>query len=507
MKRLVPGPVVLVVLDGWGLREDTTHNGVAMAKTPVFDQLVQDYPFTQLNASGEAVGLPDGQIGNSEVGHTAIGAGKIIYQDLVRIGKDISAGGLVKNEAFAQVFAHVNNRKSTLHVIGILSPGGVHGHQDHFMEIAKAAKDMGNDVVLHPFLDGRDTPRTSGLESLRQLEDVARNHGCKIGTVIGRYYSMDRDTNWERTDLAMQAIFAGQAEHIYGNTVSPAEILQERYEKEQFDEHIEPMVFAYGGVNSGDGIVFTNFRSDRAKQLTAKIVEQVVPRDLCFVTMTDYGGYEGALVAYTPETKGVTLGEAIAKAGLRQLHVAETEKFPHVTYFFNGGNEAPYVGEEDVLIPSRKDIKTHDLAPEMRAKEITEAVLAKLGKTDFVFMNYANPDMVGHTANQAAIIRAVETVDVELGRIVEAVLDLDGAVVVIADHGNAETMVDLITGEPHTAHTTNPVPCILVSNSIGLELRSGGGLIDVAPTVLGLLGVETPVDMTGGDLSQSTTSV
>lgn len=494
-------PVVLVILDGWGWREETSNNGIAMAKTPVFDSLVKKYPFTLLTAAGEAVGLPEGQIGNSEVGHTAIGAGKIIYQDLVRITKAMKETDISTNPAFAQVFAHVTNRKSKLHIVGIFSPGGVHGHEDHFMEIARSARKSGCEVVLHPFLDGRDTPRTSGIQSLKTLQDFAANHGCVIGSVVGRYYAMDRDMNYDRTDKAVRAIFEGEAEMQYSTEVSPAQIVEEKYHSEVFDEHLEPMVFGENKVNDGDGIVFTNFRSDRARQLSARIAVRAKENDLCFVTMTDYGQIAEALVAFTPEERGVTLGEAIEGAELRQLHVAETEKFPHATYFLNGGREVPFAGEVDVMIPSRKDIKTHDEAPEMRAREISDAVLAQLDKFDFVFINYANPDMVGHTANQKAIIRAIEVVDEELGRIVEATLKQKGTLVIIADHGNAEVMVDPITGEPHTAHTTNLVPCILVGDKVGnFKLRNGGGLVDIAPTVLSLLEVVVPETMTGEKL-------
>lgn len=502
MERLVSGPVVLVVLDGWGIREEVGNNGVAMAKTPVYDHLVQTYPFTQLVASGEAVGLPEGQMGNSEVGHMTIGRGNVLYQDLVRIGKDIASGAFAQNQAFVQAFAHVTNNKSTLHIVGILSPGGVHGHEEHFIATAKAAVEAGVErVVLHPFLDGRDGPKTAGIESLKMLEDfVANNPYVVIGTVMGRYYAMDRDTNWDRTEKAVQAIFYGKAEHVYDRSVSPAAIVQEQYKGEIFDEHLEPVVFGETKVNAHDGIIFTNFRRDRAKQLSLKIMEQKSEKDLCFVTITNYGSEIDAIVAYTPEAPTTTLGEAIAGAGLTQLHVAETEKFPHATYYLNGGKQDAYTGEEDVLIPSRKDIKTHDEAPEMRAKEIGDAVVERTGLFDFVFINFANPDMVGHTANQAAIVTAIETVDRELGRVVDATLGLGGALVVIADHGNAEMMVDPVTGEPHTSHTTSPVPGIVVSGKKLTMARNGGGLIDVAPTVLTLLGIDLPESMTGTSL-------
>lgn len=508
MSRQVTGPVVLVVLDGWGLREDTVHNGVALARTPNFDRLVNEHPFTQLEASGEAVGLPAGQMGNSEVGHTTIGAGKVLYQDLVKIGKDVESGAFATNPAFVSVFEHVKARQSQLHIIGLLSAGGVHSHEDHFMAAIRAAKSAGVErVVLHPILDGRDTPKTSGLVSLQKLEKFIDGiGGVVIGTVAGRYYTMDRDTNWDRTDKAFQAIFEGKADHVYETSVRPSQIIQEQYHSEVFDEHLEPMAFqtAEGHVlevKDGDGIIFTNFRKDRAKQLSSKIAALSTDKDLCFVTMTNYGSEIHALVAYQADAINQTLGGVVAEAGLKQVHIAETEKYPHVTYYVNGGRQDAYPDEKDILIPSRKDIKTHDQAPEMRAKEICDAAIENLAGTDFMFINFANPDMVGHTANEKAIIRAVEFVDEQLGRLVEAVLKHDGAVIAIADHGNAEVMVDPVTGEPHTAHTTNPVPCILIHASYHPELRHDDpGLRDVAPTVLDLLGLEVPSEMTGTSL-------
>lgn len=505
MPRMVQGPVVLVVLDGWGLREEQVHNGIALANTPNYDAAVKTYPFTQLQASGEAVGLPEGQIGNSEVGHTTIGIGTVLYQDLVRIRKEIESGEFAKRDALQQAFSHVKDNGSTLHVIGMLSPGGVHSHEDHFTAVLHAAKSEGVEkIVVHPFLDGRDSPRTLGVESLKRLESLVQElGGCVIGSVSGRYYAMDRDTNWDRTNKAFEAIFDGKSEHIYENSISPSQIIQQQYHQEIFDELMEPMVFQNDQghahqVRDNDSIVFTNFRKDRAKQLSTRIVEQAKDKNLCFVTMTNYGSEFPALVMYGPEEIKETLGGVISRAGMRQVHIAETEKFPHATYYINGGKQEPYAGEEDVLLPSRKDVKTHDQAPEMRAKDICDAALDRLHSTDFMFINFANPDMVGHTANEPAIITAVETVDEQLGRLIPAILKEHGAVVLIADHGNAEVMVDPVTGEPHTAHTLNPVPCILIHESLRPALRNDApGLRDVAPTVLQLLGLEAPESMTG----------
>lgn len=507
MIRQVKGPVVLVVLDGWGIREETSHNGIALANTPNFDRYKQKYAYTILHASGEHVGLPVGQMGNSEVGHTTIGAGHVIYQDLVRIGKDATEGLFLSNMAFQTVFKHVQERSSQLHLIGLLSPGGVHSHEQHLFELVNTAVKAGvGKIVVHPFLDGRDSPKTSGLSSLKKLEQYVESiPGCVLGSVSGRYYGMDRDTNWDRTEKAFQAIFNGIADHSYSTSVKPSEIIQEWYHKEIFDEHLEPMVFMDNDgkvfqVADGDGIIFTNFRKDRAKQLSQKICTNIPDRDICFVTMTDYGKEIDAIVAYRPETVPATIGAVISAAGLKQAHIAETEKFPHATYYLNGGRQSPYPGEEDVLIPSRKDIKTHDQAPEMRAKEITEEAIKRLDN-DFIFINYANPDMVGHTANEDAIISAVETVDKELGRLYEAVLSRHGALLIIADHGNAETMVDPETGEPHTSHTINPVPCILIHESYQPALMKAGALRNVAPTILQLLGLHQPKGMTGRTLA------
>lgn len=507
MERKITGPVVLVVLDGWGLDEVKEHNGVAQANTPNFDRLSSQYPYTTLQASGEHVGLPAGQIGNSEVGHTTIGAGTVIYQDLVRIGKDVEAKKLDENAAFQQAFNHAIDNNSQLHIMGLLSIGGVHSHEDHFIELFEAAVRAGvKKIVLHPFMDGRDSDRMGGATSLAKLEAKVAELGCgQIATVTGRYFAMDRDKNWDRTQKAFDAISLGQADLVYNNGEKPSEVVKEGYVTEKFDELLEPMVFVGDGeaakLNENDSIIFTNFRTDRTRQLSKLICDQVMTKHLCFVTMTDYGNEVESIIAYEPMSIEETIASVVAKAGLSQAHFAETEKFAHATYFLNGGREELHELEEHVLVPSNKDVKTHDEKPEMKAREITDEVLTRLDTNDFIFINYANPDMVGHTANEPAIVVAVETVDKELGRLVEAVLERDGAVVAIADHGNAETIVDRVLGTPHTAHTTNPVPCILISNNLDkVELKQGGGLKDIAPTVLDLLGLEKPSAMTGESL-------
>lgn len=502
--RKVKGPLALVVLDGWGLAEASEVNGISLAETPVMDQLQKSFPFTQLEASGEAVGLPNGQIGNSEVGHTTIGAGCVLYQDLVRISKDVESGKFRTNDALVQAFEHVKKNNSTLHVIGLLSAGGVHSHEEHFFAVLEAAREQSvSSIIAHPFLDGRDTSKTAGVTSLEKLETlVDKLGGSDIGSVSGRYYAMDRDTNWDRTDKAFQAIFQGKADSIYDTSISPSQIIREKYHSNTYDEHLEPMVFKTKAgevmeVHDNDAIIFTNFRTDRTRQLSKLICEKATEKNLLFVTMTEYGGDVNAMVAYKPEQVQKPLAAVISEAGLRQAHIAETEKYPHVTYFVNGGQQKPFAGEEDVLVPSRKDVKTHDEAPEMKAKEICDEAIARLNKADFFFINFANPDMVGHTANQTAIKIAVETVDRELGRLVDAVLKHDGALLIIADHGNAEQMVDPQTGEPHTAHTTNVVPCIFVDQKYHPNLKSSAGLKDIAPTILDLLGLTPAESMTG----------
>lgn len=502
MKRSTP--LVLVILDGWGIGEEAEHNGIFTAHTPNFDRLWEIYPHTTLEASGEAVGLPAGQIGNSEVGHTTIGAGCVLYQDLVRISKDAKEGKFSKNPAFLQAFSHVNKHDSTLHVMGLLSPGGVHSHEDHFLEVINAAiKHTVKRIVLHPFMDGRDTLRTGGYDSLSRLEKhIAGIKQVSIATVIGRYYSMDRDTNWDRTDQAYRAIFDGKAAFVYNASERPSQVIKQWYQKEVFDELLQPQVFLKDNgkphrVENNDGIIFTNFRPDRARQISKKVTEVLKEKNLVFVTMTNYDPTIESIVAYQPEKIENTMGGVIAQAGLSQAHIAETEKFPHVTYFVNGGRQEPHQNEEHILVPSRKDIKTHDEAPQMRAKEICDEAIRRLDTHDFIFINFANPDMVGHTAKPDAIKVAIETVDQELGRLVQQTQTHHGTVLILADHGNAEIMWDPQTKQPHTAHTTNPVPCILVQKDRNVSLRPGKGLKDIAPTVVHLLGLEKPICMTG----------
>ncbi len=505
MSNSVKKPVLLVVLDGWGIEQAHEHNGVHLARTPNFDRLIKEFPYTELHASGEHVGLPDGQMSNSEVGNTTISARTIIYQDLVRISKDVKNGDFANNPALKQAFTHTHDHTSQLHLIGLVSTGGVHAHEDHFFELISAAKKAGvQRIILHPILDGRDSPRTEGAEALARLEKhIEPLDGVFIATVSGRYYPMDRDKNWDRTMKGFDAMWYGKGVHVYAADKKPSEVVREFYARDEYDEAIEPIAFQQSDgthytVNKNDSIMYTNFRTDRTRQLSQKICEIMDEWNLCFVTMTDYGQEISSVVAYEPIEIKATLASVIADAGLKQAHLAETDKYAHATYFLNGGRQDPHDNEEHVLVQSRKDVKTHDQAPEMKAKELCNETIARLGTQDFIFLNWANPDMVGHTAVREAIITAVETVDHELGRLSDAVLKADGTMLVIADHGNAERMIHPETGEAHTSHTTNLVPCILISNHLKeVKLKEHRGLQDIAPTILNLLGLPKADSMTG----------
>lgn len=503
------GPVALIILDGWGYRVDSKDNAVATAKKPNFDNLWNTYPHSLLQASGSAVGLPEGQMGNSEVGHTTIGSGKPADTDLVRIDKAISSGAFDTNPAFLQLFNHVKQYNSTLHVQGLVSPGGVHSHQNHlyaFLRLAK--KHQITKVAIHVFTDGRDTPPQSASQYLKELESVldTLNTGLTkpaffIATISGRYYAMDRDNNWDRLAKAEQAMF-----DCKGNIceIKPSAYLDEQYKKGERDELLLPTVCSTPEgigckIEKNDAIFFFNFRADRARMLTEKMLAIPKSQNIVFVSLTEYCVDFICHVAFPPSNIEATLGREISNARMKQVHIAETEKFAHVTYFLNGGREKPYEGETDILLPSRKDIKTHDEAPEMRAEAIADKAIETIeaGDTDCLVMNFANPDMVGHTANVPAIIKAVETTDTQLGRVVSAVTKAGGICLIIADHGNAEINVDPETGTKHTSHTTSPVPCIITSQDYNLR---DGGLADTAPTILTLLGLAVPGEMTGKPL-------
>lgn len=498
--------VALIILDGWGYREDPLHNAIAAAKTPVFSKLWKEYPHTLLKASGLAVGLPEGQMGNSEVGHMTIGAGKPVDTDLVRIGKAIDADEFKMNKSFVALFDHVKKNKSTLHVAGLLGDGGVHAHSDHLFAFLKAAKFHGiTRVAIHVFTDGRDTPPQSAAKYIKELEGVLKD--LKIGfiaTISGRFYAMDRDNNWDRLLKVEKALFECEGNVCKLKDIDPADYIESLYKEGKLDEHLEPIVcLDVEGkgceLQDNDAVFFFNFRPDRARMLSKKFIEKANLNNVCFATMTSYGVEFKCLVAFPPITIESTLAQVVSDAGYTQAHIAETEKFSHATYFLNGGVEKPYPGEEHVLLPSRKDVATHDLAPKMRAEGIADEAIKRINAgVDFIFINFANPDMVGHTANVPAIISAIEEVDTQLGRVVDALSAKKGVVFITADHGNAEVNIDPETGIKHTSHTINPVPAIITQKN--LVLADGGGLADVTPTVLHLLGLAKTKGMTGAVL-------
>lgn len=497
----------LIILDGWGYREDARDNAVAAARKPFFDRIWREYPHTLLEASGLAVGLPEGQMGNSEIGHTTIGAGTIIDTDLVRIRKSIDSGEWNRIPAFVQLFEHVKKNGSTLHVKGLLGTGGVHAHQDHLVAFVRAAKEAGiRNVAIHVYTDGRDTPPQSSAEFLRDLESDLEKVGVGfIATATGRFYAMDRDNNWDRVERAEKALFEAKGNVQHPGDV-PSEVVSRLHMQGILDEHLEPLIFLDKNgrsypIRPNDGVFFFNFRADRARQISKKMLERAARENIRFVTLTEYDKTFACEVAFPPRSIETTIAREVSAAHMTQGHIAETEKFPHATYFLNGGVEEPYPGEKHLLLPSRKDVKTHDEAPEMRAEAIADTAIEEIeAGTSFIFINFANPDMVGHTANPTAIVKAVETVDAQLKRVIEALEKRGGVAFVTADHGNAELNVDPATGEKHTAHTINPVPAIVTDTALkfvagGTDIA--GGLSDIAPTILALLGIKKPVGMTG----------
>jgi 2,3-bisphosphoglycerate-independent phosphoglycerate mutase len=496
--------VTLVVLDGWGYREEKKDNAIAGAIKPTYDNLWNNYPHSLLGASGVAVGLPEGQMGNSEVGHMIIGAGKVLYQDLVRIEKDIKDNNFGNTENFNTLFNHIKENNSTLHIMGLLSDGGVHSHISHLFGFLKVAKENNIEkVAIHIFTDGRDTPPQSGALYIRQLEDKIKELGIGfIASISGRFYSMDRDKNWDRIEKAQDVIFNGEGGEVCN--IEPSVYVENLYKDGKVDEHLVPFVCVGSDnqkhiIEKNDGIFFFNFRADRSRQMVSRILEKQKEENLCLLTMTDYGEDYKTLVAYSPIKIATTLSKEVSDAGLTQVHIAETEKFAHVTYFFNGGVEGCYPNEEHILIPSRKDIQTYDLAPKMGAKQIATNVIEQIKKgTDFIFVNFANADMVGHTAEVPAIIEAVEEIDRELGRIFEALKESGGVLCITADHGNAEINIDPITGNRHTSHTSDPVPFIITDST--KSIRKIGTLADIAPTILELFDIKKPESMTGESL-------
>lgn len=495
--------VALIVLDGWGYRESDKDNAIREANAPFFNSLWRDFPHTTLNASEEDVGLPSGQIGNSEVGHMTIGAGKVIDTDLVRITKAMKNGEFITNPAISGAFDNAKEHDSTLHILGLVSPGGIHSHVEHLYGLVESANKYGvKNIVIHAFTDGRDVLPKSGLQTIKELEyECIRIGTCRIASVTGRLYAMDRDKNWDRTSVAFDAIFSGKGEIFNDKTASEA--IAKKYETGVFDELLPAMVFLNKSgnadvVSKNDSVLFFNFRSDRARQLSHLILNKKEELNIYFATLTDYGENINSNIAFPKVGIETTLANEISKAGFTQAHIAETEKYPHATYFLNGGDEKEHKGEEFVLVPSRKDVLTHDLAPEMKAKEIAdEAIKRIMSGVDFVFINFANADMVGHTGNKQAILKAVETVDRELGRVVGVLKSRGGIACITSDHGNAEQNIDEATGERHTAHTLNLVPFILTDGGYTLGT---GGLCDIAPTVLKLMNVAIPDSMSGKSL-------
>jgi len=499
-------PVVLVVLDGWGWREDVADNAIRQAKTPSFDRLWSAGPRSFLRTSGRDVGLPDGQMGNSEVGHLNIGAGRVVMQDLPRINDAVASGEIARAPALTGFVQKLRQSRGTCHLLGLVSPGGVHSHQDHAAALARILADAGVPTVLHALTDGRDTPPQSADEYLQALI-AALPAAVPIVTVCGRYYAMDRDKRWERVAKAYDTIVAAEGPRFADARMA----VSDAYSKQMFDEFIVPAVIGnYAGMHDGDGVLCFNFRADRVREILAAMIDPAfsgfarkhVVRFAAAVGMAQYSEEldKRMETIFPPQTYPNILGEVVAAAGRTQLRMAETEKYPHVTYFLNGGREEPYSGEDRVMVPSPK-VATYDLQPEMSAPELTAKAVEAIrsGKYDLIVLNYANPDMVGHTGSLPAAIKAVETVDTGLGKIADAIESVGGALLVTADHGNCEMMRDPETGGPHTAHTTNPVPLVLLG-ARNRALLADGRLADIAPTLLELMDLPKPSEMTGVSL-------
>jgi 2,3-bisphosphoglycerate-independent phosphoglycerate mutase len=503
-------PVMLIIRDGWGInphgreRAKADGNATLLAHAPYHDYLYQTYPWSRLSASGMDVGLPKGQMGNSEVGHLNLGAGRIVYQDFTRINKAIHDGELATNPVICEAFGSA--RGSRLHFIGLVSDGGVHSHQDHLIALVNEAAKRGvKDILIHAIMDGRDTSPTGGAGYLLAVARAVSVSGAKIATVIGRYFAMDRDKRWDRNKLAWDAIVLGRGETL---NPSPAEAVRQRYDQGETDEFLKPLVFSHPNeqrIRDGDVVFFFNFRADRGRQLSQAFLfddfdhyDREVHPKVHFVTMTVYDKTFDCPVAFQPQTLDDILGQVVSDAGKRQLRIAETEKYPHVTYFFNGGVEVAFLGEDRVIVPSPK-VATYDLKPEMSAPEVTAEVLARMKDYDLIILNFANPDMVGHTGVVDAGIKAVETVDRCVRQVLEALLALEGRAIVTADHGNCELMRNP-DGSPNTAHTTNLVHFIYVAANAAEYRLNDGILADVAPTLLELLGLGTPKAMTGHSL-------
>ena len=498
---------MLMILDGFGINENENANAIKIANTPNIDRLMKTCPTCKMYTSGLNVGLPDGQMGNSEVGHTNIGAGRIVYQELTRITKSIEDGDFFSNPEFVKAIEYCKEHNSKLHIMGLLSDGGVHSHIRHLYALLELAKRKDfEDVYVHCFMDGRDTPPSSGETYITELESKMKEKGVgKIATISGRFYAMDRDKRWQRVEKAYRALVYGEGE----KATSAVTAIEDSYQKDIFDEFMLPTVIMNGNepvakIEKNDAVIFFNYRTDRAREITRALVDKdfnefEVNKDLnlFYVCMTTYDEtMPNVVVAFKQEDLKNTFGEYVSNQGLKQLRIAETEKYAHVTFFFNGGKEDQYEGEDRILVPSPK-VETYDMKPEMSAYEVTDKLLDAINSKEYdcIILNYANPDMVGHTGNLEASIKAVETIDECVGKVVEAVEAQNGVLIITADHGNIEQMVDYKTGEPHTAHTTNPVPLMLVGME-NVKLRDGI-LADLAPTMLDIMNLEKPKEMTG----------
>jgi 2,3-bisphosphoglycerate-independent phosphoglycerate mutase len=503
---------VLVVLDGFGERADKNGNAIRLARTPAFDALYREFPHTLINTSGLAVGLPDGQMGNSEVGHMNMGSGRIVYQELTRINKSISDGDFFSNRALCDAIDKAKANGGALHLLGLTSPGGVHSSLEHAYAVVELAKQRGlHEVYWHAFLDGRDTPPRSAAGFVREVESQLSKIGVgRVASVVGRFYAMDRDNRWERVKLAYDLLTQGLSAPVK----DPAKEIENRYAQNETDEFVKPIAVATDGkmrtIQDGDSVIFFNFRADRAREMTRALTSDsfdgfaraVRPKLGAYVCMTQYDASFGLPIAFPPQSLKMILGEYLASNGLAQFRTAETEKYAHVTFFFNGGREEPFAREERRLVPSPKDVATYDLKPAMSAEDVADGVVKAIDSEAYAFMlvNFANPDMVGHTGVLPAAITAVDTIDHCIGRIINSARAHDTAVVITADHGNCEMMVDE-NGQPHTAHTTNPVPFIVADERLrGAALKSDGRLCDVAPTVLALMGLAQPAEMEGHSL-------
>ena len=505
-------PTVLMILDGYGINEKKEHNAVAMAKTPVMDKLMSTYPYVKGLASGMAVGLPNGQMGNSEVGHLNMGAGRIVYQELTRITKEIEDGTFFTNKALLEAVNNCKTKGSSLHLFGLLSDGGVHSHNTHLYGLLELAKREGRTkVYVHCFLDGRDTPPSAGADYIEQLESKMREIGVgQIASIMGRYYAMDRDNNYDRVKLAYVAMTEGEGL----KAANAYDAIHGSYDRDETDEFVKPTVIVNGGVpvgtiNDGDSVVFFNFRPDRAREITHAFCDDEFRSfkrdrklDLVYVCFSDYDPLiDNKLVAFEKIAVTNTFGEWLAANGMKQARIAETEKYAHVTFFFNGGVEEPNEGEDRILVKSPK-VATYDLKPEMSAYEVCDNLVKaiKADKYDVIIVNFANPDMVGHTGVEEAAIKAVEAVDECVGKAYDAIMEVGGVMFICADHGNCEQTVDYETNAPFTAHTTNPVPFILVNGDEGWSLAEGGCLADIVPTLIECMGMEQPHEMTGKSL-------